>query len=90
MTKFVYTFAEGNAGMKNLLGGKGANLAEMTGIRLPVPPGIIVTTEACITFYRQGGQLPEGLEDQIRHGIRYLEQVMGKKFGDVALSLIHI
>ena len=88
MTKFVYTFAEGNAGMKNLLGGKGANLAEMTGIRLPVPPGIIVTTEACITFYRQGGQLPEGLEDQIRHGIRYLEQVMGKKFGDVADPLL--
>ena len=88
MTKFVYTFAEGNARMKNLLGGKGANLAEMTGLGLPVPPGIIVTTEACITFYRQGGQLPEGLEDQIRHGIRYLEQVMGKKFGDVADPLL--
>lgn len=88
MTKFVYKFAEGKAEMKNLLGGKGANLAEMTRIGLPVPPGIIVTTEACTAFYRQGGQFPEGLEEQIRDGIRHLEQIMEKEFGDVTDPLL--
>ncbi|HHV08074.1 MAG TPA: pyruvate, phosphate dikinase [Firmicutes bacterium] len=83
MTKYVYTFAEGNANMRTLLGGKGANLAEMTRIELPVPPGIIVTTEACLDFYQEeGGKFPEGLEEQIRQGIKYLEQAMDKKFGD--------
>jgi pyruvate,orthophosphate dikinase len=88
VTKFVYKFTEGNADMRNLLGGKGANLAEMTRIGLPVPPGIIVTTEACLAFYQQGEQFPDGLEDQIRQGIQYLEQTMGKKFGDVSDPLL--
>jgi pyruvate,orthophosphate dikinase len=88
VTKFVYSFSEGNANMKNLLGGKGANLAEMTTIGLPVPPGIVVTTEACLAFYEQGGQFPEGLEAQIREGIEHLEQAMGKKFGDMSDPLL--
>ena len=88
MTRFVYTFAEGDAGMRDLLGGKGANLAEMTKIGLPVPPGIIVTTEACNAFLRQGNRLPENLEQQVRQGIRHLEEAMGKKFGDARDPLL--
>ena len=72
--KYVYLFEEGNAGMKNLLGGKGANLAEMTKIGLPVPPGLIVTTEACKDFTAQGQQFPAGLKEQIRNGIALLEE----------------
>ncbi|NLY50878.1 MAG: pyruvate, phosphate dikinase, partial [Firmicutes bacterium] len=82
MTKFVYVFSEGNAQMKNLLGGKGANLAEMTRIGLPVPPGVTITTEACKEFYRQGAKFPTGMEDQVRQGIRSVETAMGKTFGD--------
>ncbi|HHV57276.1 MAG TPA: pyruvate, phosphate dikinase [Firmicutes bacterium] len=82
MTKFVYAFREGNAGMKSLLGGKGAGLAEMTRIGLPVPPGITITTETCKEFYRQGEKFPAGLEDEIRQGMRDLEQAMQKTFGD--------
>jgi pyruvate,orthophosphate dikinase len=81
-TKYVYRFDEGNAGMKNLLGGKGANLAEMTNIGLPVPPGFIVTTEACKEFYRQGRRLPDGLMDEIREHVQLLEQKLGKVLGD--------
>jgi len=80
--KWVYTFAEGRADMKNLLGGKGANLAEMTNIGLPVPPGIIVTTEACIQFYSENRQFPPGMEDQVREKMRTLEQKTGKQFGN--------
>jgi pyruvate,orthophosphate dikinase len=82
VTKFVYVFSEGNAQMKNLLGGKGANLAEMTRIGLPVPPGVTITTEACKEFYRQGAKFPTGMEDQVRQGIRSVETAMGKTFGD--------
>ena len=63
MTKYVYDFSEGNKDMKDLLGGKGANLAEMTNMGLPVPPGFTITTEACLTFLEQGGPPPEMLEE---------------------------
>ncbi|HBX22856.1 MAG TPA: pyruvate, phosphate dikinase [Desulfotomaculum sp.] len=80
--KWVYTFAEGRADMKDLLGGKGANLAEMTNIGLPVPPGIIVTTQACIQFYNENRQFPPGMEDQVREKMSTLEEKTGKQFGN--------
>ncbi|MDD4238128.1 MAG: pyruvate, phosphate dikinase [Desulfotomaculaceae bacterium] len=80
--KYVYLFKEGSAGMKNLLGGKGANLAEMTNIGLPVPPGLIITTEACRDFSAQGQAFPEGMEEQVRESITVLEEILGRKFGD--------
>ncbi|MCL2336427.1 MAG: pyruvate, phosphate dikinase, partial [Firmicutes bacterium] len=80
--KWVYTFEEGRADMKELLGGKGANLAEMTNIGLPVPPGITITTEACIQFYDENRNFPPGMEDQVREQMAILEQKVGKKFGD--------
>ncbi len=86
--KYVYRFEEGHAGMKNLLGGKGANLAEMTNIGLPVPPGFIITTEACKEFYAQGRRFPDGLMDEIREHIRSLEQKLDKVFGDPANPLL--
>ncbi|MDI9447449.1 MAG: pyruvate, phosphate dikinase [Bacillota bacterium] len=86
--KYVYLFEEGNAGMKNLLGGKGANLAEMTKIGLPVPPGLIVTTEACKDFTAQGQQFPAGLKEQIRNGVALLEEKTGKRFGDEVNPLL--
>lgn len=86
--KYVYLFEEGNAEMKGLLGGKGANLAEMTNIGLPVPQGITVTTEACNDYYAQGGELPAGLEDEIKAKMAILEQKVGKKFGDLENPLL--
>ncbi|WP_027719091.1 pyruvate, phosphate dikinase [Desulfovirgula thermocuniculi] len=86
--KYVYLFEEGHAGMKDLLGGKGANLAEMTNIGLPVPPGFIITTEACREFYRCGQQFPPGLEDQVREMMGVLEKKTGKVFGDPANPLL--
>ncbi|HOV80101.1 MAG TPA: pyruvate, phosphate dikinase [Bacillota bacterium] len=80
--KYVYLFEEGSAGMRNLLGGKGANLAEMTKIGLPVPPGIIVTTEACKDFSALGRKFPPGLEEQISEKIKVLEEKLEKRFGD--------
>ncbi|UWG96839.1 pyruvate, phosphate dikinase [Dehalobacter sp. DCM] len=80
--KYVYLFREGSAGMKNLLGGKGANLAEMTNIGLSVPQGFTITTEACLEYYEEGEQLPEGLWEQILPAIRDVEDQSGKKFGD--------
>ncbi len=80
--KYVYSFEEGRADMKGLLGGKGANLAEMTNIGLPVPPGITVTTEACNDYYAQGRNMPEGLEAEIKEKMTLLEAKIGKKFGD--------
>lgn len=80
--KHVYHFEEGHAGMKDLLGGKGANLAEMTNIGLPVPPGFIVTTEVCKEFYRQDRRLPDGLMSEIHEHVRSLEQKLGKVLGD--------
>ncbi len=81
MTKYVYDFSEGNKDMKDLLGGKGANLAEMTNMGLPVPPGFTITTEACLTFLAQGGAPPEMLEEAGEH-LRRLQDVMGKELGD--------
>ncbi|WP_418790672.1 pyruvate, phosphate dikinase [Phosphitispora sp. TUW77] len=86
--KYVYFFEEGKADMKSLLGGKGANLAEMTNIGLPVPPGITITTEACNDYYAQGRQMPEGLETEIIDKMAGLEDKIGKKFGDAANPLL--
>ncbi len=80
-TKYVYDFSEGNATMKSLLGGKGANLAEMTGLGIPVPPGFIVTTAACV-HYSTVGSYPEGLEGEIEAHLRALEKLTGKTLGD--------
>jgi pyruvate,orthophosphate dikinase len=82
MNKWVYKFKEGNADMRNLLGGKGANLAEMTNLGMPVPPGFTVTTEACTDYYTQGKEISEEIRQQIFENIAWLEETMGKKFGD--------
>jgi pyruvate,orthophosphate dikinase len=79
--KLVYDFTEGNKDLKDLLGGKGANLAEMTNLGLPVPPGFIITTEAC-RYYLEKGSVPEGLADEVTTHLRQLEEKMGKKLGD--------
>ena len=81
MTKYVYDFSEGNKDMKDLLGGKGANLAEMTNMGLPVPPGFTITTEACLTFLKQGGPPPEMLEEAGKHLV-HLQEAMGRNLGD--------
>lgn len=80
--KYVYAFEEGNAKMKDLLGGKGANLAEMTNLGIPVPFGFTITTEACITFYKLGKKYPEGVMDQVEVKLKELEKKTGKKFRD--------
>lgn len=82
MKKYVYFFGEGDASMKLLLGGKGANLAEMTRIGLPVPPGFTITTEACSHFYKNSQTWPEGLEEEVKKSLKALEEKAGKKFGD--------
>ena len=81
MAKFVYAFAEGNKDLKDLLGGKGANLAEMTNLGLPVPPGFIITTEACRHFLELGS-VPDGLDEEVGRHLAALEQAMGKRLGD--------
>lgn len=86
--KFVYLFSEGNAGMKNLLGGKGANLAEMTNIGLPVPQGFTVTTEACLKYYDDGQVIGEEVITQIFEHLEKLESIAGKKFGDPSNPLL--
>ena len=80
--KYVYMFSEGNADMRNLLGGKGANLAEMTNIGLPVPQGFTITTEACTKYYEDGCQISEEIQNQINEYIVKMEEITGKKFGD--------
>lgn len=80
--KYVYLFTEGKADMKDLLGGKGANLAEMTNIGLPVPQGMTITTDTCKEFYVQGRQFPEGMEEQVREKIKIMEEISGKIFGN--------
>lgn len=82
MTKYVYAFKEGNADMRNLLGGKGANLAEMTNLGLPIPQGFTVTTEACTDYYNNGKQISEEIQSQIFENLKELEKIQGKKFGD--------
>ena len=86
MTKYVYTFggktAEGNASMKNELGGKGANLAEMCLLKLPVPAGLTITTECCTAYYQNNCQLPAGLMDEVHAGMKNMENIMGMKYGD--------
>ena len=81
-TKWVYKFNEGSASMRNLLGGKGCNLAEMTGLGMPIPQGFTVTTEACTEYYNNGKQISKEIEDQIFESLTWLEGVNGKKFGD--------
>ncbi len=80
--KWVYLFSEGNAGMRNLLGGKGANLAEMTNLGLPVPQGFTITTEACTQYYEDGRKINDEIMDQIMVHIGKMEEITGKKFGD--------
>ncbi len=87
MTKLVYDFSEGGRDMKDLLGGKGANLAEMTGLGLPVPPGFVITTEAC-RAYREGGELPPELQAEVDEHLAALEAQMGKRLGDAADPLL--
>ena len=82
MAKWVYLFTEGNADMRNLLGGKGANLAEMTNIGLPVPQGFTITTEACTQYYEDGREINDEIQAQIIEHIAKMEEITGKKFGD--------
>ncbi|MGX5721427.1 pyruvate, phosphate dikinase [Shinella zoogloeoides] len=92
MEKWVYTFgggrAEGSAGDRNLLGGKGANLAEMCNLGLPVPPGLTIVTAACNHYYENGRSLPTSLKDQVREGLRHMEAITGRAFGDTAKPLL--
>jgi pyruvate,orthophosphate dikinase len=85
--KLVYDFTEGNKDLKDLLGGKGANLAEMTNLGLPVPPGFIITTEAC-RYYLEHGSVPEGLDSEIQSHLEKLEEAMGRRLGDPADPLL--
>ena len=86
--KYVYLFTEGNKDMRNLLGGKGANLAEMTGIGLPVPQGFTITTEACTQYYEDGRKINADIQSQIMEYIVKMEGITGKKFGDVENPLL--
>ncbi len=81
MRQFVYSFEEGNAGMKDVLGGKGANLAEMTRLGLPVPPGLTISAEACIEYYNQGKKIPGGVMESVKEKLAKVEEKTGKKFG---------
>jgi pyruvate,orthophosphate dikinase len=85
--KFVYNFTEGNKDLKDLLGGKGANLAEMTNLGLPVPPGFTITTDAC-RYYLEQGSVPDGLDDEVSSHLHALEAAMGRKLGDPADPLL--
>ena len=86
--KYVYLFSEGNANMRELLGGKGANLAEMTGLGLPVPQGFTISTEACTQYYEDGKQINDEIQSQIMEYIEKMEQITGKKFGDLENPLL--
>lgn len=92
MTQYVYRFgggvSDGGKGDKNLLGGKGANLAEMASIGLPVPPGFTISTEMCTRYYDEGGAFPESLKAEVANGIAHIESVTGKKFGNAADPLL--
>ncbi|NMA93576.1 MAG: pyruvate, phosphate dikinase, partial [Clostridiales bacterium] len=86
--KYVYMFSEGNASMRNLLGGKGANLAEMTNIGLPVPHGFTITTEACIRYYEGGKKIEDSLRAEIVESVAKMEEINGKKFASVSNPLL--
>src|SRR3546814_666184 len=92
MTQWVYSFgdgkAEGRAGMRELLGGKGANLAEMSNLGLPVPPGFTITTEVCTYYYENGQRYPEDLTAQLDTGLKRIEAITGMRFGDPARPLL--
>src|SRR5690606_25160190 len=92
MTQWVYAFgggtADGDASMKNLLGGKGANLAEMSQLGLPVPPGFTISTEACVHYFGNGQSYPDGLEAEVRAALEQVEQITGKRFGQAANPLL--
>ena len=90
--QYVYRFgggvSDGGKGDKFLLGGKGANLAEMASIGLPVPPGFTISTEMCTRYYEEGERFPQSLRDEVAAGIAHIEEVTGKKFGDAADPLL--
>src|ERR1700753_3858611 len=90
--RFVYRFgggvSDGGNGDKNLLGGKGANLDGMASIGLPVPPGFTISTPVCALYYEQGGDFPASLREEVAEGIRHIEGVTGKRFGDAADPLL--
>ena len=86
--KYVYLFSEGNANMRELLGGKGANLAEMSNIGLPVPQGFTITTEACTQYYEDGRQINDSIMAEIMKNVEIMEQINGKKFGDLKNPLL--
>src|SRR3954471_24655099 len=92
MTQYVYRFgggvSDGGAGDKNLLGGKGTNLAEMASIGLPVPPGFTISTEMCTRYYAEGESFPNSLRGDVAKGIAHIEQATGKRFGDRADPLL--
>jgi len=88
MHKYVYLFSEGNAQMRNLLGGKGANLAEMTNLGLPIPQGFTVTTEACIKYHKEEKKISNDIENQIFEALKELEKLQGKRFGDTEDPLL--
>src|SRR5881628_3834883 len=92
MTQYVYRFgggvSDGGKGNKNLLGGKGANLAEMASIGLPVPPGFTISTEMCARYYAEGEAFPDSLRAEVAEGIAHIEQVTGRRFGDAADPLL--
>ena len=88
MAKWVYLFSEGNANMRNLLGGKGANLAEMTNLGMPIPQGFTVTTEACTDYYNNGKKISEEIQGQIFDALAELEKIQGKTFGDTEDPLL--
>src|SRR6201991_90323 len=91
-TRWVYAFgggkADGDASMKNLLGGKGANLAEMSSLGLPVPPGFTITTECCTHYYANSQAYPPDLKEQVAAGLAKIEEQTGKRFGDPANPLL--
>ena len=86
--KYCYLFTEGNANMRELLGGKGANLAEMTNIGLPVPQGFTITTEACTQYYEDGRQINDEIFAEIMEYVEKMEKITGKKFGDLHNPLL--
>ncbi|MEE1014729.1 MAG: PEP/pyruvate-binding domain-containing protein, partial [Lachnospiraceae bacterium] len=88
MAKWVYMFSEGDASMRNTLGGKGANLAEMTKLGLPVPQGFTITTDACTQYYEDGRKINDEIQTQINEAIVKMEEITGKKFGDLENPLL--